>query len=288
MTKISVIVPVYNGEKTLAECLDSILKQKHTEFELIIVNNHSTDSTLKIIEKYEEKDSRVRTVFEEKLSLGAARNKGINSAKYNILAMTDCDCIVPTDWLEKLLEILEKENENVVIGFQYDLTKNFWSKLVQDADEDYMYSVRKEKYINSFDPKNFIAKTEVMKKIMFDSNQTYMEDVDFYVRSKGLIKIRFAGDIKVGHYNKSSLSKVIKVNFSRAFWLVPVYKKNKEKSQMDSMTMFTGMQKSKVLLSPLLAIRLFFTNSPSLAFYKIIAGASWLAGLGYGNYKWKK
>ena len=172
-----------------------------------------------------------------------------------------------------------------MIGFQYDVTNTFWSRLVQDADEDYMKRVTNGKYINSFDPKNFIARKEILQKIMFDSNQVYMEDADFYIRSKDLTRIRFALEIKVGHHNKSSLYKVIKVNFSRGYWLFKLYTKNKDKNKLKDMPLFTGTNRTKIMMSPILAIALFFKNPPKLAIYKIIAGTSWMAGEAYYYFK---
>lgn len=282
---ISVIVPVYNGEKFLSKCIDSILKQEYRNFELIIIDNNSNDGTKKIINSFKNKDKRVRYVFEKKQALGKARNTGIESAKYDIVAMTDSDCLIPKNWLSDLSQILIEENENIVMGFQYDVTNTFWSKLMQDAEEDYVKEVSDGKYINSFDPKNFIARKNILEDIMFDPNQVYMEDVDFYVRSIGKTKIRFAPEIQVGHCNKSSFKKVVRVNFIRAYWVFRLYKKYEDKSKLKNILLFSGTKKSKIILSPLLAIRLFFTNSPRLALYKIIAGGSWMAGEAYWYFK---
>jgi hypothetical protein len=95
-------------------------------------------------------------------------------------------------------------------------------------------------------------------------------------------------DVQVGHHNKSSFPGVIRVNFTRAYWLYRVYRKNRDKNFMDKMTMFTGVQRLKLLVAPFLAVMLFFKNSPSLAFYKLIAGASWMAGTAWAYFKYEK
>lgn len=79
--KVSVIIPVYNGEKTLARCLNSVLNQTHSNYEVIVVDNNSTDKTKEIINKFKEEDSKIRYAFEPYRSRGAARNKGIETAK---------------------------------------------------------------------------------------------------------------------------------------------------------------------------------------------------------------
>ena len=74
MCKISVIIPVYNGETYLAQCLDSIIGQTLKEIEIICVNDGSTDRTQQILEKYAEKDSRIQIISQENGGAGAARN----------------------------------------------------------------------------------------------------------------------------------------------------------------------------------------------------------------------
>ena len=79
--KVSVIIPVYNVEKYLRECLDSVIKQSLKEIEIICVNDGSTDSSLEILNEYAAKDSRVKVLSQMKTNAGAARNAGIGIAK---------------------------------------------------------------------------------------------------------------------------------------------------------------------------------------------------------------
>ena len=81
MCKVSVIIPVYNGETYLAQCLDSIIGQTLKEIEIICVNDGSKDRTQQILEKYAEKDSRIQIISQENGGAGAARNAGLRIAR---------------------------------------------------------------------------------------------------------------------------------------------------------------------------------------------------------------
>lgn len=111
MPKISVIIPVYNVEKYLRECLDSVLVQTFEDFEIICINDASTDGSLKILEEYERCDSRIKIINNEKnIGLGLSRNKGIETACGKYIHFLDSD-----DWMEpntysKLYEILENND----------------------------------------------------------------------------------------------------------------------------------------------------------------------------------
>ena len=89
--KVSVILPVYNVEKYLKECLDSILNQTLQEIEVICVDDGSTDRSLEILREYEKKDKRVIVLTQENKGAGAARNKGLAIAKGEYLSFLDSD-----------------------------------------------------------------------------------------------------------------------------------------------------------------------------------------------------
>ena len=96
MVEISVIIPCYNVEKYLNECLDSIITQSFDDIEIICVDDGSTDNTPNILKEYERLDSRVKLFFQENKGVGAARNKGLSHASGNYIYFADSD-----DYLEK-------------------------------------------------------------------------------------------------------------------------------------------------------------------------------------------
>jgi glycosyltransferase involved in cell wall biosynthesis len=110
---ISVIVPVYNGETTIAECIQSLLNQDISKeiYEIIIVDNNSTDKTKEIVKKYPVilREELIHTSY-------AARNRGIMASKGKFVAFTDADCIADKNWLKELLTGFEYPNIGAVSG----------------------------------------------------------------------------------------------------------------------------------------------------------------------------
>lgn len=112
---ISVIVPVYNSEKTLDRCLNSILNQTFSDFEIIIVNDGSFDNSIKVIQKFVEKDSRIKLINQVNKGLGAARNIGIKNAKGKYIACVDSDDYIDFEMLEKMYNSIELQKSDMAI-----------------------------------------------------------------------------------------------------------------------------------------------------------------------------
>ena len=106
---ISVIVPVYNVEKYLEECLDSIQNQTYSNIEIILVNDGSTDNSKKICEKYCKRDSRFLLINQENQGLSAARNKGVEISTGEYIVFVDSDDIIKTNYLEKLMQYMTED-----------------------------------------------------------------------------------------------------------------------------------------------------------------------------------
>ena len=120
-TRISVIVPVYNVEKYLARCVDSILVQTHENLEVILVDDGAKDGSGAICDAYAAKDPRVRVLHKENGGLSSARNCGLDMATGEYIAFVDSD-----DWLEPdayahLLAVMEKYGVRLVCGGRYDV-----------------------------------------------------------------------------------------------------------------------------------------------------------------------
>lgn len=105
---ISVVLPVYNGEKYLSEAIDSILKQTFTDFELIIINDGSTDASLVIAQQYQTEDERIILVSQENIGLVASLNKGIALSKGKYIARMDADDISLANRFYEQVNLLEQ------------------------------------------------------------------------------------------------------------------------------------------------------------------------------------
>lgn len=102
--KISVIIPVYNGEKYLARCIDSVLQQTICDFEIILIDDGSKDNSPHICDDYAEKDARISVVHKENGGVSSARNVGIKQAKGEYITFVDSDDTLPIDAFANLLK----------------------------------------------------------------------------------------------------------------------------------------------------------------------------------------
>lgn len=117
MPKISVIIPVYNMEKYVGACLDSVLGQTLTDMEVIVINDGSMDDSLKIIRDYQNQDNRIMIIDKENAGVGAARNDGIRLATGEYLAFMDPDDLYASpDALLHCYEVAEREGISVAGG----------------------------------------------------------------------------------------------------------------------------------------------------------------------------
>ncbi len=113
MPEISVIVPVYNVEKYLRPCIDSILAQTFTDFELILVDDGSPDRCGEICDEYEQIDKRIRVIHQENGGLSAARNAGLDVMSGEYVTFIDSDDLVDKRFLEELYDNLQKDEAQI-------------------------------------------------------------------------------------------------------------------------------------------------------------------------------
>lgn len=113
---LSVIIPVYNVERFLSGCLDSILVQSYTGFECIIVDDGSTDSSGTICDNYATKDNRIRVIHKENGGVCSARNRGLDEAKGEFIVFIDSDDYVTEHYLANLM--VNSDSDFVVTGFR--------------------------------------------------------------------------------------------------------------------------------------------------------------------------
>lgn len=118
MPKISVIVPVYNVEKYLNRCIDSILNQTFEDFELILVDDGSTDKSLKICDEYKIKDGRIKVIHKKNGGVSSARNTGIDKATGEYITFVDSDDYISNDTLNILLDSNYQDSDLVISSLE--------------------------------------------------------------------------------------------------------------------------------------------------------------------------
>ena len=145
--RISVIVPVYKVEKYLHECVDSILAQTYTDFELILVDDGSPDNCGKICDEYAAKDSRVQVIHQENRGVSAARNAALDVAKGEFIAFIDSDDVVNVYYLEVLLSGMDEDTDIVACKYQS----------FQDGEETNAYDRQMSVIYQEMDPVTLVV-----------------------------------------------------------------------------------------------------------------------------------
>lgn len=140
MKKVSIIIPVYNSEKYISKCLDSVLNQTYKNIEILVINDGSKDNSIDILREYEKKDDRIVVIDKENEGVAKTRNQGIKKATGDYIMFIDNDDFIDEDYVETYLK---NTDYDIVIGsykrtdindkilFKYNLDeKSIWSKYV--------------------------------------------------------------------------------------------------------------------------------------------------------------
>ena len=188
MILFSIIVPVYNSEKYLEVCIESIINQTYEEFELILVNDGSTDESPYICDKYNSSDDRIRVIHKKNGGVSSARNVGIDESKGQYLIFVDSDDYIEKNLLKEMNIALNKyEIESIV--HTINLQKNNYKKdqkksenryiIHNDEIASYMPEFIKKRYINS--PCNKLYSKSLIEKnnIRFNEKISIGEDALF-------------------------------------------------------------------------------------------------------------
>lgn len=147
--KISIIVPIYNGEKYISNTLDSILNQTLENIEIIVINDGSTDNSKNILDSYSKKSDKVRVIHQENKGVSATRNNGILSANGEYIGFVDADDLIDPDMYKKLYEKAVSNNADIAIcGFiEEDLSGN----ILREYEYQYSDTILRDSDIrNSF------------------------------------------------------------------------------------------------------------------------------------------
>lgn len=234
INKASVIIPVKNGEKTLGKCLDSVLNQTYQNYEVIVVDNNSTDKTKKIINRFQKYDHKIKYIFEKRVGRGSARNTGEKFAKGDVILMTDSDCIVPKNWIEHMIKPIAEKKAVAVQGIIAPPKDNlnYWTKHIQKEREKIFRIRDKDKKVGLLASGNFAIKKYILKNIGYSNpNIVSGNDTELDIRLREKNNDILLNPIKVLHYEPTNAFKVFKKFFIRGMWnqkIRNIYKNNLE------------------------------------------------------------
>lgn len=194
---ISIVIPVYNVEKYLRRCVDSVLSQTYKDIEIILIDDGSKDKSGKICDEYEKKDSRVRAIHKENGGLSSARNRGIEEAQGEYIGFVDSDDYIDNDMYEVLYDELQKENADIAMCGLYDCYEGekFTSNTVRERvvlnSEEAIKMVMEAKK-TSVTAVNKLYRKEIFRELRYPINKL-SEDafviVDVLMKAKTIVFI---------------------------------------------------------------------------------------------------
>jgi len=184
----SVIVPVYNVEKYLSACIESVLSQSFPDFELILVDDGSPDNCPKICDSYKNKDARIKVIHKENGGLAAARKTGIALASGEYVFNLDSDDAIEEDTLEKAYDII-KETSCEIVSFAYRWVKNGMTvDITDDGLDEGIYDAK-------------CIKEYIYPRLLMNKN---MKHISYYLSGK-VIKREFLLPYQLGVNENISL-----------------------------------------------------------------------------------
>lgn len=212
---ISIIVPVYNAEKYLKKCIESILEQTYTNLEIILINDGSKDTSKIICDEFAKKDDRIVVIHKENEGVGRARNDGLDRATGKYIAFVDSDDYIEKNAIEILYNTLIEKKVDCVKG-NYDIitstgvNQNTELKLDKKYEDDeikeFVYHLLSER-VRSFLWLLLIKKEYI--KDRFNEELFLYEDVNFYLSFLGNIRSIYVFSEVIYHYviTENSLSR---------------------------------------------------------------------------------
>lgn len=177
--KISVIVPIYNSEKFLKKCLDSIVNQSLKELEIILVDDGSTDNSYHICDEYRDRDPRIILIRQSNQKQGAARNRGIEIANGKYIGFVDADDYVDLNFFEKLYNAAEKYDTDVALA-------SLKKVCVQKEKYKWHFKTEKilvtdhEKFLHGKQIKNAAPYNKIYRKSLIDKCKLRFAENVFY------------------------------------------------------------------------------------------------------------
>lgn len=174
---VSIIIPVYNAEKTISRCIESLLNQTYSNIEIICVNDCSKDQSEAIIKDYQTKDSRIKLITHEKnMNAGGARNSGLRQSKGDYICLVDNDDWLANDAIEVLVDASDNGNSDLVMCQCYTYYSEY-NKSIRPTIPDHL-SLNEKKVYGLMKGSRMLG--ALIKKSLFIDNELMYPEGIFY------------------------------------------------------------------------------------------------------------
>ncbi|MGA1866477.1 MAG: glycosyltransferase family 2 protein, partial [Thermoplasmatota archaeon] len=272
-TKVSVIIPVLNRESELFRCLASVLDQTFDDYEVIIVDNGSTDGTKDVVKKFAMRSPKVIYTNEPKSGIGRARYRGERKARGKAVLMTDSDCEVPREWIERMSTPVLEGHVASTQGLKHAIHRNYWSLHVEEEEKRLMWEFFERYCTSKVDTANFCIDRGILEKVGYtDRTLDQLNDTELAARiyEKGYQVALL--DISVGHQNPLTLWAVARKLVQRGAYHSMLMKKYPQNPIFDRQTLRLFL---RYILG--LATEIFKMDGDFL--YDLVSGVAWRFGL---------
>lgn len=206
---ISVIVPVYNSEKTIKKCLQSILNQSYSNYEILVIDNCSSDNSRQIIKEMQKEDKRIKYFFTPIKGVSNARNLGLSKATGFYISFVDSDDYISDDFFKELVNLIDEKDINLsMVNYEevlfeqknYDNTTKVDAKKVLANDMIKFILLSKSFYRGFTCNKLFFNSIIKDNKIRFSSELSYLEDMEFVINYLLQIDYTMVSNKKMYYY----------------------------------------------------------------------------------------
>ena len=211
---ISVIIPIYNKEKYLDNCLKSIINQSYKEIEIILINDGSTDSSEEICKRYKSKDNRIKLISTENRGAASARNTGIENAVGKYLSFIDADDYIENTYYETMLDLIKTHNaqiaecgfERINEGEKYTFPKKNQETRVMTRKEALieLYGKDDKEHVKTVIMCNKLFESNLFKNIRYISGRIIDDETIIYRLIEQCKRIVETNDILYGYVQSSN------------------------------------------------------------------------------------
>lgn len=238
---VSVIIPMYNSRRTALQTLQGLSAQNRSDFEVIVVDDGSTDDSAQLVEEFSRSSSfPLRIIRQPNAGPAAARNNGALQAKGSFLVFLDSDCVPPPGWLNEMVSLVKDGVVGSHCGYH---VKNSASLVARYIDLEIAHRHRElaghdidsvASYSACVSKEAFVAAGAFNKEYTAANAEDF--DLSFQMRKRGG-RLVFTDKTFVYHYHPESLRRYLRQQYTRGYWRVKMYLRNRDKIvQGDSYT----------------------------------------------------